>query len=73
MTVFTIGIADYAVEIHAIYDSTKTFCQGYLTDREPDLSVTVTPEDILFERKKSAGEDTLDDLSARAYYDPYLN
>ena len=50
---FKISVADIVIDITANYNSTKIFCQDFITDKPADFSVTVTKEDILFERQKA--------------------
>ena len=72
MTSFTILIADKKVAINALYDSTKQFCKDYLCDGTCDFSLSVTPQDIAFEREKSAIEDEIEGISTRHFSDEYL-
>ena len=72
MTEFTLGIAGRVINVRAMFDSTGRYCEKYLCSGEPDFSVEVTPEDITFEREKSAREDALEGLPARAYSDAHL-
>ena len=72
MTRFTILIAEKRVQITALYESTRLFCADYLDEGTPDFSVSVTPEDIRWEREKSAREDALEGIPVRAFTDEYL-
>ena len=65
-------IADRVVEIHSLYDEVHTYCAGYQTDETAEYSVTVSQEDIAFEREKSACEDKLQGIPARHFPDSYL-
>ena len=58
-THFKILIAGTVVEIISNYDCIHEFCKDYLTEKEPDLTISVTQSDIDFERKrddKSSGQ-----------------
>ena len=44
-------MAGIPVEVHCQYPETKEFCRGYLTDTEPQFTVTITEEDVNAERK----------------------
>lgn len=65
-------IADRVVEIHSLYYEVHTYCAGYQTDETAEYSVTVSQEDIAFEREKSACEDKLQGIPARHFPDSYL-
>lgn len=46
MTDFVMDIAGLSVLAHCHFDFTYRFCREYLTDKEPDFSVSVTEEEI---------------------------
>ena len=62
MTDFVLKLADVSIRVSAIYPSTKAYCDGYLTDSEPQLTVEITPEDIARERVHSDRERALENL-----------
>lgn len=72
MTEFTIGIAEKNIRICAIHEHAREFCKNYLTDVEPDFSVSIAPEDIAFERAKSEREDEVEGIPLREFEDDYL-
>ena len=72
MTEFTIGIAEKNIRICAIHEHAREFCKNYLTDAEPDFSVSIAPEDIAFERAKSEREDEVEGIPLREFEDDYL-
>ncbi len=72
MTTFTISLAGFCVEINSIFETTRTFCRDYLCEGTPEISVTVSSEDITFEREKSAKEDLLEGIPIRQFSDKYL-
>lgn len=72
MTEFTIGIAGRVIGVRAMFDSTREYCREYLCGRNPDFWVSVAPEDIAFEREKSAREDALEGIPVRKFSDSYL-
>lgn len=70
---FTFKAARQTVSATTIFDSTRDAFRGYLCEGEtPELSVTVTPEDLAFEREKSIREDMLEGLAPRQFSDAYL-
>lgn len=73
MTSFRIKLADTVIFVECIFDSTKKFCQDYLTDDEKaELSVFVNPADIQHEREKSDRERELEGLPPYIPSDQYL-
>ena len=72
MTEFTIGIAGRVIGVRAMFDSTREYCREYLSAGNPDFWVSVAPEDIAFEREKSAREDALEGIPVRKFSDSYL-
>lgn len=65
-------IAEAIVEIQVLHVHTAAFCSQYLSTGVPDISVTVTPQDIAFERVKAAREDELEGLPVRNLSDEQL-
>lgn len=72
MTEFTISLAETAIGVSAIFPSTRDFCRDYLTEEAPELTISIVPEDIVFEREKSAQEDALEGIPTRSFPDYYL-
>lgn len=72
MTRFNIKLADKVISVAANYDSTVTFCKDYLTDADPEIAVSVSMEDILYEKIKSKRERELEGLSEWEPPLPYL-
>ena len=72
MTEFTIRIADRTVRIQALFETTRDFCRDYLEEGQPEFTVSVGPEDLQFEREKSAREDALEGIPTRVFPDAYL-
>lgn len=69
---FICKIAEKTIEINSIYDTVMNLCTDYISDDIPDFSVTVTQEDIEFERKKSEAEDIKEGKPVRNFPDGYL-
>ena len=72
MPYYSVKIAGQVVEITALYEKTLSFFRNYLCDDPTDFSVTVTSEDIVLERQKSAREDELEGLPIRNLPDELL-
>ncbi|MBQ2916036.1 MAG: hypothetical protein IJC50_06175 [Clostridia bacterium] len=69
---FTIKIADNNIAVQVQHLSTKEYCKEYITEAEADFLVTVSSEDIAFERRKSEREDMLEGIPIRHFSDAYL-
>lgn len=67
-----IQIAGKIVKTSAMFESTREFCKNYFSDRNPDFSIEIKEEDIVFEREKSAREDQLEGLPVRHLSDAQL-
>lgn len=72
MTNFICKIANCAVEISAIFESTRDYCRAYLSEDPADFSIVISLEDIQREREIAAREDTLEGLPVRNLPDAYL-
>ena len=72
MSEFVIRLADVNISVSAVYESTKSYCREYFTDSAPDVSVTVTGEDIFAERVKAMHERALEGVTAPLPSDQYL-
>ena len=69
---FCIKVAEEKVNCNVLFGSTKKYCCDYLTNSTVDFSITITDEDIAFERNKSAREDLLEGIPVRFFSDAYL-
>jgi len=56
-------IAERVIEINSIYEDVHNYCKDYQTDAQADFSVTVTEQDIQFEKEKSTSEFAYEGLS----------
>ena len=73
MPQFSIQLAENRILVDALFDSTKEFCRAYLCgDNETDIMVSITPEDIEYEKRKSAEEDAAMGIPTRSFKDEYL-
>ena len=53
MITFKIKVADKVLEINAFHETTKKYCLSFLTDEEPDYTITLTKEDLENESSNS--------------------
>ena len=69
---FTIKLAGKVVEIHCMFPTTKAYCGAYLSEETPDFSITITPEDLAFEREKSIREAQLEGIPVQNFKNAHL-
>ena len=72
MIQFTIKLANLTICVSALYESTKTYCDKYLCEGNPDFSVEITPSDIEFERIKFIKNNEKEGIAVRKFSDSYL-
>ena len=88
MPQFSIRLAENRILVDALFDSTKEFCREYLCGESvggnttteagesqkstTDIIVTITPQDIEYEKQKSAEEDAAMGVPTRPFKDEYL-
>ena len=46
---FKIKVADTVLDINAFNETTKKYCEDFLSDEEPDFTITLTKEDLINE------------------------
>jgi hypothetical protein len=71
-TPFTIQIAGQRVAVSALFPSTREYCRDYLTEELPEFALSISWEDIEWEREKSAREDRVEGHPVRPFSDEYL-
>ena len=64
--------AEKTIEVESLYKGVHEYCADYRCEYRPDLSVKITPEDIEYERKRSAQTDIAEGRSVVEYPDDYL-
>lgn len=68
----TYKIAEQVVQITSVFETVHTLCRDYAWDGEADFTVVTNPQDIVFERIKSAREDEVEGIPTRHFTDSYL-
>ncbi len=69
---FTVCLAGINIAVTSIFYEVYELCRGYLTDKPADINVSVTPEDILYERKINVREAQIEGIPVVEYPDSYL-
>lgn len=69
---FSVCLAGKNIAVKSLFDEVYDFCRDYLTDKPADITVTVTPEDILYEMRVNAREAQIEGIPVEDYPDSYL-
>lgn len=69
---FILQTGAWKTAVSAIYEATKAHCAGYLCQGTPHYSVTMTLEDLRFERDARMRQDEADGRPPHAYSGAYL-
>lgn len=72
MAAFTIKIAGHTASVNAFFDSTRHYCTRYLTEEEPEFSITVKAEDLEREQSALLEEAKREGIRPRVFTDPFL-
>ena len=72
MDAFKISIAGLRAEVQPMFLSTREYCKAYLTEEEPEISLTIRPEDLLYEQRMADLEADEEGLKRRKFTDPFL-
>ena len=72
MDTFVIEIAGLAVEIEPLYMSTREYCRAYLCEREAEVTVCVTEDDLKREQELLDLEAAEEGLRKRKFSGPFL-
>lgn len=72
MEPFQIQIADAVAQIQPMFESTKAYCQKYLSNQEPEIFISVTEDDLIFEQHMLDVEAQEEGLKRRKFTDPFL-
>lgn len=72
MEAFVMEIAGVAVLVNPMFQSTKEYCRPYLSEKEPEFTVTVTAEDLIREQQLLEREAVEEGLKIRKFKEPFL-
>lgn len=72
MVTFVAEFADVTIEINSLFQSTREFCQDYLSDAKPEFAISIFPEDIDYERECSREVSLKEFGEVINYSDEYL-
>ena len=69
---FSVCLAGKNIAVTSIFDEVYDLCRDYWTDASPDMTVTVTNEDIAYEKIINIRESQLEGIQIVDYPDSYL-
>ncbi len=72
MAPFTISIAGCRIRVFPLFESTRWYCEHYLTEQPGEYTITVTREDLLREQQLLREEALQEGLRPRVFQDPFL-
>lgn len=72
METFKIEIAGLVTHVQPLFESTKEYCRPYLTDKDPEIYVTVSRDDLIYEQEMAEREAFEVGLKIRKFKDPFL-
>lgn len=72
MDAFSMEIAGLVTKVQPIFETTRLYSCDYLTDRAPDLFVTVQPQDLEFEQMMFEREAIEEGMKIRKFSGPFL-
>ena len=68
----TYRLAEKNIQVVSLFEAVHRYCRDYRCDAPPDFAVEIRPEDIAFERERSAREDRTEGRAEKPYADEYL-
>lgn len=72
MEAFSMEIAGAVVCVHPLFESTKEYCRTYLTEKNPEFFVEVTPDDLAFQQQLLEQEAIEEGIKIRKFTEPFL-
>lgn len=72
MTEFTMTLAGVRIAASTFFETTRSFCQEYLSEGEPDFWVTLEEDDLKLELQRSARERVREGLQPIRYSPVYM-
>ena len=72
MAVFNIRIAGCSAAVSSLFASTRDYCGKYLTEENPECTITVNREDLIFEQEALRQEALEEGIRIRTFTDPFL-
>lgn len=73
MAEFYMEIAGRVAAVSSLFESTRDYCQAYLTREKPDFFVAVSREDLIFEQNWLDEEARQEGFRQRNFSEPYLD
>lgn len=71
-TAFTVNFASVPICIYALFDSTRVYCEEYLTTEAPAFEISIDVSDIEYERRINAAQMAENGHSQASFTDAYM-
>ena len=65
-------VAELVAHVQPMFVTTREYCRDYLCDREPDIFVEITEDDLVYEQKMLDLEAVEEGLKFRKFSNPFL-
>ena len=72
MAEFKMEIAGHTAQVRSLFESTKDYFKSYLSDKEPEFTIEVSREDLIFEQEELLEEAKLEGFRKRIFTDMFL-
>ena len=72
MAEFKIKVAGHTASVSSLFESTRDYCRGYLTEEEGEIAISVCREDLVEEQRLADEEAREEGLRQRNFTDPFL-
>lgn len=72
MAEFCMEIAGVPIGVRSIFESTRDYCRNYFSQQTPEILITVTREDLIFEQQALDMEADEEGLRRRVFTEPFL-
>ena len=69
---FMVRLADVDIRVVSLFAEVHELCRDYLTDGEPEFTVTTAPDDIIYEKEVNIREAMVEGIPVVEYPDSYL-
>lgn len=72
MAVFTLGLAGHSFAVESLFDSTAHYCIRYPAQDRPEMTLTVTREELDFQQLRLREEALAEGMKIRTFTEPFL-
>ena len=73
MAEFHIAIAGHTAAVSSLFESSRDYCRDYLTEKDGEVTISITREDLVFEQADLDREAAEEGFRRRLFTDPFLD